>query len=208
MELVDTIIKEDNEFRKEEERIYRTKDNLGLKSYLEIKNKFFNKRLDDVIIDEINELGCCSHIALHYRIVFYEEKKDFPLFTNVAEINDREEVDYNFYEDPIDEDEKNGYIELYGNKFYLEFVMKIRYYKSSPLDDIHIEDDEEDDEDVEIPPVALSYPSEFCVICYTEKPNILNFPCLHISQCEACNEKGKFIKCIICKDEIQYKIKI
>ena len=154
MELVDTVIKEDNIQRREEERIYRTKDNLGLKNYLEIKNKFFNKRLDDITIDEINELDCKSYITLHYKIVFYEEKRDFPLFTNIVQIGDREEADYTFF-NPIDEDGEtkesivNRLIELYGVKFYLEFVMRIIYYKMLPLRDFHIVSENEEDEDEE-----------------------------------------------------------
>ena len=389
MELVDTIIKQDNEMRKEEERIYRTKDNLGLKNYLEIKNKFFNKRLDDIIIDEINELGCRSYITLHYKIVFYEKKVD--LFTNVVKINDREEADYTLY-NQINEYEEheetitNGFIGLYGDKFLLELVMNIMYYKFLPLGDFHIErveDEEDEDEDNPIPPILetafssnhckmwrynkvqvennnISYTikydfmygkelnklkdykdyinefknftlekryedelinegyqsfsniafflhhkddfnvlfsinleivnnipeyiyhfdvyeennvtkenfnnfidkykdsqekiylaihmttkfyttlyyysgnenedeededededeekippiiettfgSDHCVICCTEKPNILNFPCLHISQCEGCEEMGRFINCSICRKEIQRKVKI
>ena len=142
MELVGTIIKQNNRMKKEEERIYQSKDNLGLKNYLEIKNLFFNKPLDDIIIDEINELGCRSHITLHYKIVFNKKKVD--LFTNVVKINDREEADYTLY-NQINEYEEheetitNGYISLYGDKFLLELVMNIMYYKRLPLDDYHID---------------------------------------------------------------------
>ena len=230
MELIRTIIKQDNQARKEEERIYRSKDNLGLKNYLEIKNKFFHNRLDMVVVDEINELGFASYITLHYKIVFYDKnedypfyevKEDLPLFTNTVKINNKEEEDYNFNE-PINEENGqtresmiNHFINFYNNHFLLEFVLNIVYYKTSPLDDYQIEDDEDDEEDdeddeeeSEIPPVALSYPFKSCAICYAEKPNILNYPCLHVSQCKTCDEKGKFINCIICKEEIMYKIKI
>ena len=49
-----------------------------------------------VIIDEINELRCKSHITLHYKIVFSNGKK-VDLFSNVVKINDMEEADYSLY---------------------------------------------------------------------------------------------------------------
>ena len=140
MELVNTTIKKNNRMEKEEERVYQSKDNLGLKNYLEIKNKFFNKPLDMVIIDEINELRCKSHITLHYKIVFSNGKK-VDLFSNVVKINDMEEADYslynqiNKYEESV-ETITNGNISLYGDKFLLELVMNIMYYKRLPFEKI------------------------------------------------------------------------
>ena len=140
MELVNTTIKKNNRMEKEEERVYQSKDNLGLKNYLEIKNKFFNKPLDMVIIDEINELRCKSHITLHYKIVFSNGKK-VDLFSNVVKIKDMEEADYslynqiNKYEESV-ETITNGNISLYGDKFLLELVMNIMYYKRLPFEKI------------------------------------------------------------------------
>ena len=142
MELVNTIIKKDNRIEKEEERIFHSKDNLGLKNYLEIKNKFFNKPLDMVIINEINELRCKSHITLHFKIVNNVKKED--LFTNVIKINDMEEADYSLYEETIKFEEHNkniinNFINFYGDNFFFELVMNIMYYKRLPLDDYHLD---------------------------------------------------------------------
>ena len=67
--------------------------------------------------------------------------------------------------------------------------------------------DEEDE--LEIPPIIeTGFASDNCIICCVGKPNILNFPCLHISHCESCEEKGRFINCSICRKKIQRKVKI
>ena len=142
MELVNTIIKIDNRFEREEERIYHSPDNLGFKNYWEIKNKFFNKPLDMVIIDEINDLRCKSHITLHFKIRNGDNEEN--LFTNIIKINDMEEADYSLYREKIKDEELveslvSGFINFYGNNFFFEMVMNIVYYKLIPLDDYHLD---------------------------------------------------------------------
>ena len=219
MELVKSIILDDTELNKEEKRLYRA-ESLELKTYLDIKNKFFNKRLDDVIIDEINELGFQSNITLHFKIIF-NDLTNFPLFTNNIQISDREEPQYITYIICNEDEEKgkerlvNGLIEKYNNKFFLELEMTIKYYKFMALRDTHIEeleDEEEDDEEIEeelddyLPTLELSFFHDICSICLDNKPQILILPCLHICHCITCDEEGLINKCPVCREKAERKI--
>ena len=48
-----------------------------------------------------------------------------------------------------------------------------------------------------------------CIICFEKTPNILFSECLHLCVCVACDSKGKFNKCPICRTKIKnQKIRI
>ena len=192
-----------------------------LKNYKDYINEFRNftlaKRYEDELINE-------GYYSYSYISFFLRHGNDFVVLFSIELEIDNETPRYIYHFDVYENNNVtngnfNDFINKYKNsqeKIYLDISMRSKFYRNISSHSVYngevqIEDileNEDEDEDDEIPPVESSFPSEQCVICYSEKPNILNFPCLHISQCEACNEKGKFIKCIICKDEIQYKIKI
>ena len=195
-------IKEENMFRKFEEgeliMIYNKDE---LKTYDDIKNKFKNFRLDEEYELELKEEGCVS--ITNFQFFLHDDKEEYNiLFLLKLKIDSRAQLRY------FDFITNEAYTSEVLNDFHKNNCVKIVYetefFKFNPFDD----EDDDDEEQEEPPPLALSYPSDQCVICYEEKPNILNYPCLHLSQCEACDEKGKFNKCVICKDEIEYRIKI
>ena len=49
---------------------------------------------------------------------------------------------------------------------------------------------------------------ELCLICMTEKKNMVFIPCGHLCICEGCSKKYEGNKCILCRKEfyISYKI--
>ena len=49
---------------------------------------------------------------------------------------------------------------------------------------------------------------EECSVCLTNTPNIISIPCLHLTICQECEEKGKFKKCVTCRKSINRKILI
>ena len=179
-----------------------------LKTYNDIKNKFKNFRLDEEHETELKDEGCQSITYLKFYL-FNGKKEDIYLFLIRLEVCSMTELKYEFTPNFTLEKQFKDIKDLYS--VYESYLIKMKYetkfYKFQRFEN-ELEDEDEEDEEKEIPPTVSSYHSDQCVICYAEKPNILNYPCLHISQCEACNEKGRFIKCIICKEEIQYKIKI
>ena len=202
---------------------YHTKEEKGefklfynhqeLRTYDDIKNKFKNFKLDEEYVDELKREGCPSITYLNFflhnkkHIPFLGEAFDIFLFSINFTISSTTDLKYEFIWLSAIEDELR---EMYDDDVYENYLIKLKYetkfYKLSSLDELTVEEDEDDYD--EQPPLKTSYHYDKCVICYEEKPNILNYPCLHLSQCVACNEKGRFIKCIICKEEIQYKIKI
>ena len=141
MELINTTIKSDNRIEKEEEWVYLSKDNLGLKNYQEIKNKFYGVRfLSHIQIDQLRDLRCKVNVNLDYRIVF--NKAELSLFSNTIIIDNMEEEDNEI--DPIigeewKEKETNEAIKEYNGKFKIKVVVSIMYYKRLALWDYRID---------------------------------------------------------------------
>ena len=202
-------ITEDNDMiRKErgEYRIFYNEDEL--KSYDDIKNNFKNFKLDEEYELELKEDGWYSITYLKFYL-HNEKEKDIYLFPIKLEVSSMTDLKYELLRLFGVEDELEKIVDIRG-KYSIKLKYDTDFYKTLRLEDEINEDEDEDDDEreLEIPPVLLSYPLDHCAICCEEKPNILNYPCLHLSQCETCNEKGKIIKCIICKEKIKYKIKI
>jgi hypothetical protein len=47
------------------------------------------------------------------------------------------------------------------------------------------------------------YIAEECIVCLSEKPNIINIPCMHKIYCIDCWLEGNFNKCAVCKFNIE-----
>ena len=200
------IIEDNNVIRKErgEYRIFYNEDEL--KSYDDIKNNFKNLKLDEEYELELKEDGWQSITYLKFYL-HNEKEKDTYLFLIKLEVSSMTDLEYELILLFTVEDElKKNILDIRG-KYSIKLKYDTNFYKLQGLEN-EIYEDEDEECELEIPPVLLSYPLDHCAICCEEKPNILNYPCLHLSQCEACNEKGKIIKCIICKEKIKYKIKI
>ena len=81
-------------------------------------------------------------------------------------------------------------------------------YEQEQIEDLY---DEGDDEEVsELTPAIIEscFIYDNCTICLLTPPNILFIPCLHLATCERCEENGKLIKCSVCRETIERKIKI
>ena len=202
------IVEDNDVIRTErgEYRIFYNEDEL--KSYDDIKNNFKNFKLDEDYELELKEDGWQSITYLKFYL-HNEKEEDTYLFLIKLEVSSMIDLEYELILLFSVEDElKKNILDIRG-KYSIKLKYDTNFYKLQGLVNDYEDEDEDDDEcELEIPPVVLSYPLDHCAICCEEKPNILNYPCRHLSQCEACNEKGKIIKCIICKEKIQRKIKI
>ena len=193
------IIKEETMFRKfEEGEFIMFYDKNEFKTYDDVKNKFKNFRLDEEYELELKEEGCES--LTHFQFFLYDDKEKYTiLFLLRLEVNST--ANFRYYNFTALE----SYVSEKLDNFHKNNCVKIEYqtefFKFNPFDD-------KQEDPKPPPPYWLSYHYDECVICYEEKPNILNYPCLHLSQCESCDQKGKFFTCVICKKEIEYKVKI
>ena len=181
-----------------------------LKNYRDYLNKFKDFTLEEYE-DELKNEGYQSYSNI---IFFLRYKDDFSvLFTITLEmVNNNPEYTYHFNEyetNNITEENINNMLDKYKDyqeNLYLEIHMETKFYRFLSFYD-NLETDE--DEDEEIPTIIEnSFSSDNCLICLINKPNILNFPCLHLSLCEECEKIGRFINCSICRKKIKRKVKI
>ena len=222
MDLIEYNLITETETTIEMEAIFTT-ENLGeTKKFDSILEKFNNYRFVEHLDFLRNYHDCQSYSTILFSIIFIingEERKFF-LFTGSIQISDRNNIDYassTIYED-VEEREKIVDDLLKYNLYDKVFVrgeMDIKFYKMRSLDlfeDYEEEADEgisDDDDDDTIPAIIESpFISDNCSICLSEKPNILNIPCLHLSVCSSCEETGKLLKCSVCRKKIERKIKI
>ena len=198
---------ESNDYIKEEEGefgLFYDKDEL--KSYDDIKSKFRNFKLDQEYEQELKDEGCQSISYLRF-FLYNGKEEDIYLFLIKLEVSSMTDLKYEFICLWAVEDELENIHSIHEN-YLIKIKYETKFYRFNGLED-EDEDEDEDEESEKIPPeIKPSFPSNHCIICYTEKPNILNYPCLHICQCEGCEEMGRFTKCSLCRKEIQQKIKI
>ena len=140
MEEINTTIKSDNRIKREEEWVYLSKDNLGLKNYQEIKDKFYGEPfLSHIHLDRLRDLRCKVNAILNYRIIFNE--KELCLFSNklIIENMEDEEIRRCPMLGECDEKEINEEIKKYNGKFTIKVVVDIMYYKRLALWDYRID---------------------------------------------------------------------
>ena len=179
-------------------------DKKELKTYSDIKNKFKDFKLDEEYEEELKEEGCQSITYLRF-FLNNGKKEDIYLFLIKLEVSSLINLTYEYIYSFIVEDEFEDIHDIDGKNYLLKIKYETIFYKFLGLED----EDEEIEEDEKIPPIIENvFSSNNCIICVTTKPNILNFPCLHISTCEDCDNIGRFINCSICRKEIQRKVKI
>ena len=184
-----------------------------LKNYKDYLNKFRNFTIEEYE-DELKNEGYQSYSDI---IVFLRHKDDFSvLFTMSLEmVNNNPEYTYHFNEyeiNNITEENINNMLDKYKDKsenLYVEICMTTKFYRFLSFYNEDEDEDEDEVENEEIPAIIEnSFSSDNCLICLKNKPNILNFPCLHLSQCEECEKIGRFINCSICRLKIERKVKI
>ena len=208
MQRINKEIVEDNDaIRKEkgEYQIFYNEDEL--KSYDDIKNNFKNFKLDEDYELELKEDGWQS--ITYLKFFLHNEKEDIYLFLIKLEVSSMTDLEYELINLTTVEDELQKILDIRG-KYSIKLKYDTDFYKFQRLiDDYDDEDEDEDEDELKIPPIIeTGFASDNCIICCIEKPNILNLPCLHISNCEDCEKIGRFINCSICRKEIQRKVKI
>ena len=63
----------------------------------------------------------------------------------------------------------------------------------------------ENDEDIPPKELKRAVKEDECVVCVTNKPNVLYGNCGHLSTCKDCEKMGKFKSCPICRAEVTTK---
>ena len=184
-------------------------DNEELKTYSDIKNKFKDFRIDEEWMNELIEEQYKSIST--YRFFISNGKEDIYLFFINLEICSNTYSVYDYFFISCDENEPDDSIFDKENLFF-KIKACSKFYKFLPFENEYEYEDEEpetDDEENQIPAIIENiFSSDNCTICLNNKPNILNFSCLHLSLCEECEKIGRFINCSICRRKIKRKVKI
>ena len=175
-------------------------------NYDDVKNKFINFTLDEEYENELKDEGyqSLSHILFH---LCYSGDSTF-LFSATIEITDDNPI-YTFHFKENDFEDFYSFLSNYKDKeLYIFMGMSSTFYRQRALRE-EFENYEDDDEKNQIPVIIEnSFSSDNCTVCLNNHPNILNFPCLHLSLCEECEKIGRFINCSICRRKIKRKVKI
>ena len=209
MQRINKVIVEDNDMVRREKGEYQIFYNENeIKSYDDIKNYFKNFKLGEVYESELKEDG---YENITYLRFFLHAEEDIFLFLIKLDISLNRDVIYEtIYPSTNTQDELRELVNQYDGKYPIILKYETDFYKTLRLEyEFDGEYEEYEEEDYEVAPIIeTGFASDNCIICCVGKPNILNFPCLHISHCESCEEKGRFINCSICRKEIQRKVKI
>ena len=190
----------------------------------DIYNKFKNYRFWEHLDNFRNEFNCQLKSDIKYFLIISHQRKGlyFGRFLIASfSIPNRDETEFlsvPFYDERINNILKN---ELY-DKVRVEAEMEIKFllfcslnalneYEAEQIEDLYDEgDDDEGYQNNQLSPPTIETPfiSDGCSVCLNVKPNIILIPCLHLATCEKCEENGKLIKCSVCRETIERKIKI
>ena len=172
-------------------------------NYDDVKNHFRNFTLDEEYEDELKDEGYESFSNIIFYLCFADD--DTLLFSTTIEITDDNPI-YTFHFKENDFEDFYSFLSNYKNKdLHILMKMETKFYRQRVLH----EEEFVSDDDEEIPSIIEnSFSSDNCTVCLINKPNILNIPCLHLSLCEECEKKGRFINCSICRVKIERKVKI
>ena len=197
-------------------------------TFIDIINRFKDYRFTEHLDSLREEFNCQSqsHI-IYYLIISYKRKGLFfgRLLAATLGIPDRNETDFLSapirYERENTKEEVNDILKnkLYDSvrvvaemdiKFYIHRSLDIMDQYQEEVEELYDDGEDEGYHDIQSPPVAIETPfvSDSCSICLTAKPNIVFFPCLHQSVCSECEEVGKLLKCLVCREKIERKVKI
>ena len=176
-------------------------------NYDEVKNHFRNFTLDEEYEDELKDEGYESFSNIIFYLCYTND--DTFLFSTTIEITNENPI-YTFHFKENDFEDFYSFLSNYKDKdLHILMKMESKFYRQRVL---HEEEfiSEDDEEELGIIPAIIenSFSSDNCLICLNNKPNILNFPCLHLSLCEECEKIGRFINCSICRKLIKRKVKI
>ena len=222
MDLVNYEEKRNNDIVVEKFAEFQTIITNEVNTLEDIQNKFINYRFDEHINNFREEFNCQSKSDIKYYLyISYEgEGLFFGIFLRAyLYIANRSEIE--FHPTQLEDERINN---ILANSLYDEVSVDARMeisflrfrsldaldeYEREQLEDLR--DDGEDDEEVseQTPAIIEScFLSDNCTICLSFFPNILFFPCLHLAVCEKCEETGKLLKCSVCRETIERKVKI
>ena len=196
--------------------IYENLDVTTITNYDVVKNHFTNFKIDREYDTFLTDQGDHSLSYLIFKLCNIRNEEDWiHLFSMTIETDPVIEPTYvyHFREDFNDSfpGSFNDFINNNTNleNFYINIEMETKFYLHLTNEPNYDEVESENEDYIEIIPVIEDvFKIEECCICLTNTPNIINIPCLHLSICQECEEKGKFKKCITCRKSINRKIKI
>ena len=190
--------------------IYENLDIKTITNYDVIKNHFTNFKIDQEYENFLTDVSNHSLSYLKFKLRNTNDEEDWiHLLAITIETDPIIDPTYIYYfrEDHYENIPGSFNDFLNNNKvlenFYINIEMDTIFY-------LHLGDNNIDEDDIEdpIPIIEDVFRTEECCICLINKPEILNYPCLHLSICKECEEKGKFKKCVTCRKSIYRKIKI
>ena len=190
--------------------IYENLDVTTINNYQVIKDHFTNFTIDREYENFLTDQGNHSLSYLKFKLQHINEGGNWVnLFSITIETNPVIDPIYMYY---FNEDYNDSFPGPFNNflnfntnleNFYIRIEMETKFYL------FNIEDENEEEiEDEEKVPIEDVFKIEECSVCLTNTPNIINIPCLHLSICKECEEKGKFKKCVTCRRSINRKILI
>ena len=181
-------------------------DNEELKTFSDFKNKFKDFKIDEEYENELIGEQCKSISS--YRFFLTNGIENIYLFLINLEVCSSTELIYEYYFTTI-HDEIDIIQNLNKENYFLRIKSDSKFLKFIAFEDEEEPEIEDEEESQMIPAIIEnSFSSDNCIICLKTKPNILNFPCLHLSLCEECEKIGRFINCSICRKNINRKVKI
>ena len=209
------LVEEDISYKKYEYNfLYENFDAKTIKTYEDIKKYFDSFRIDEEFEEDLMNGTYESFSGLTFNLCKKgedENNNSVFLLALTIEITD-DFPDYNYYFRENDFDDFNDFLRDNKNdleNLYITITMDTKFNLQRYLL-LEPDDNETDttDEEITVILVENAFKTEDCTICLSNKPNILNIPCLHLSTCEKCEETGKFLNCSICRKEIKRKVKI
>ena len=212
----DNIVEKEAEF----ESIITGEVNTLEDIYIKFKDYRFWEHLDNFR----EEFNCQFKCEITYFLTISYQQKGlyFGRFLvsslSIPNRNETEFISIPFYDERVNNILKNKLydtVKVVG-KMEIKFLLfcslnALNEYEEEQIEDLYDEgDDDEGYQDNHLPPPTIETPfiSDNCSVCLTVKPNILFLPCLHQSVCYQCEKVGKLLKCSVCRENIERKVKI
>ena len=191
--------------------IYENLDTKTITNYDVVTNHFINFKIDREYDNFLTDQGDHSLSYLKFNLCDNTDEENFVcLFSITIETDPVINPTYIYYFRE-DIESFNDFLTENPNlkNFHININMETTFYFNLDIEENYDEDESENENDIEIIPIIEDvFRIEECSVCLTNTPNIINIPCLHLSICQKCEEKGKFKKCITCRKSINRKIKI
>ena len=196
--------------------LYENLDTKTITNYDVVKNHFTNFKIDREYDNFLTDQGNHSLSYLTFKLCKNADEEDWIcLFSITIETDPIISPTYVYYFREDFNDSFPGSINDFLIKnpdlenFNITIEMETTFYLHLTNEPNYDEVESENEDYIEIIPVIEDvFKIEECSVCLTNTPNIINIPCLHLSICQECEEKGKFKKCVTCRKSINRKILI